>query len=341
MVLGRSMGKEKVILSSAEPWFTGLRVRIGVPAVGSVLTIAFAFWQRWELAAGVCFGAICLAVCAWALKLYRDQVHEREGIQQSEFNAALEAREATIAKGETELEQKEQEFHGYWQGVSNAITALHTFIHICRDEAVALQEGYDRLWDGTERDRGQLLTELRDMGKRFLERAMGRMLDVFQPLAYLAHGEPVVIWAAIREIRPAPGFNEYHTSIRAGAYNPKRVGRTEPIAEHTGIPLLLREAYLEGGGIVILRPDDPRRPKIYNDTWGENKSIMAGPIICLRKDIPQMPMYVALNSPKNGAFEKSMKPYLRCCTDCLSAVMNSFPEILIEIQESDDSQEGA
>ncbi len=140
----------------------------------------------------------------------------------------------------------------------------------------------------------------------------------------------------MREVRQGSAGNEYVTFVRAGEYNPNREAVSEPVSENEGLPKALRDLHARGRGIIIVpseKPADIWRP-MRADERREDMSVMAGPIILkgAPKSGEQMPMVLYLNSPTPDVFGSDLEPYMKCCTDSISLVLNTLAEIILEVR---------
>lgn len=286
------------------PMFQGIFGLFGAIATGISL-----LQTNWTVAVVAGVVTILLIGGPWLLRWHRRQIASRVNLI---------------------LQQKNRAFSQFRANTIAAVDALHLFIHTCRDSVIELKNRYAAISThaADERERVQ---EAQDIAKRFFEDVLERMIDVFRPLVpSVVEGCPVNLWTAMREVRKINGKNCYVTFVRRGAHNPDRDISSEAVPEDMGLPKALRQAYKNGTGILIIPAEKPNMlwTSMRNDARKEDLSIMAAPIILKTTDPWQMAMILYLNSPTAGVLDDSLKPYIKCCADLLSTVLNALIEIL-------------
>ena len=165
------------------------------------------------------------------------------------------------------------------------------------------------------------------LASNFLQTALERIIQIFQVLL-----PTTSLWAAVRQYIPGEGI--FITAKRAGNYNPKRKEFTQPIKKDRSISKMIREQFKKDGvGIIITHPGEPLYDEADGDKFQENLSIMAGPIVRHRESnkgqiITEMPMWIALNSPEEKAFQEGLKSYMSICLETISELLGTWPKII-------------
>jgi hypothetical protein len=302
-------------LQSFNPWYLQRLYRGIVGVVAAFTTIVFGFRQDWILFVSVLLVFLAFEGMSGWLWWHRKQVRQR-----------LDMDRASFAVREQALRSEMRSQRG---SQIAAIDALHFFIHSCRDSTTELKKRFSAICDHSKEPQ-QRLEESRDSATRFFQEVLGRMLDVFRPLIPAGKDGPVPLWAAIRQIQNISGKNCFVSIARQGEVNPDRCHTSEPIPENEGLPKALREAYDNGKGILIIPKE--REGSLWratpNDGRNEDLSVMAAPIVLKTEEPWPMVMILYLNSSVENAFADELKPYMKCCADTLSTVLNALTAIL-------------
>jgi hypothetical protein len=214
-------------------------------------------------------------------------------------------------------------------------SALHLFIHAARDHMVRCTNEFERFSETPTLNATEFVEKYRGLVLDYMRVMSEEMLRVFQPLV----PPQSKLWAAIREARTNNTENKlyFHTILRTGGVNPDRHQTSIPVAADRGLPRRLMQCYQNGEGIVVLGQE--RTADNWdanpNDHRGDDKSVMAGPIMVKLCGPPQMTMILYVNSPENDVFREEDKPYMKCCTDVLSMFVNIFSRY-VEIVKKDN-----
>ncbi len=293
---------EKCLLS---PFFS-----IIITVFGVVCTIVFGLAQNWQLVltSVVCTGSIVLS--AIILRFYSRQVFYRYDLQYKHHKQQLQRTN---------------------QQSLDAIEALHKFIHRSRDGTAIFVNTAQNIWTHFEanKDIGQYLREFSQARDLLLTQMLEEMIRIFVPLLPIG-SQP---WSAIRTIREEDNARVYKTLLRAGPVDHGREQTSRGFHEEQGIARYLREQHALGKGIVILGQNRP--PEVWevlpNDSRGEDKSVIVGPVFFKLRQPYEMPMILFMNSPKEDVFSENHKPYMKCCTDLFSMLLSVIVPFLMPI----------
>lgn len=205
-----------------------------------------------------------------------------------------------------------------------AVEELHAFIHAARDEALHYFRTHEKLLlEATQtRDFSAYSEAMTHEFDRYVQTNLQRIVRIFDVLL----GQQGSTWAAVRQLIVVDNNRVYRTIHRAGKFKENRANQSEDIPEDNGLPSALRTAYEKGNG--ILRLGATRKNSVWqrteNDERGEDKNLMAGPVIIKSWDSKtedvrnEIYLILYINSPKPAAFDEMDEPFLKCCTDVFS-----------------------
>lgn len=237
--------------------------------------------------------------------------------------ASIEAREIVVNEREMEISRLKM-------NNESAIKSLHYFTQTCLLESQDVKKRFNQILDKAN----QLESFLPDaiaLGHSFINEALSRIPSVFDPLLESIHGKAIPTWVAIRQLQPDEKV--YKTIAWKGQFNPARKNTSEDIDFDKSIPQMVLERHAkDGAGVMLFSPEHPKYHSVTNDELGENKSMLAGPVIVGN----QLLMILVLNSPIKDAFTESLLPYMKCISEVLSMITDNLNEILIDVNEMTD-----
>lgn len=323
-------------------WFLRPWTPYGIAGIAALTTITSGFFENWKLAIAVVIVGCGLSSTSWVLRFYyrqlceRDrqrQVHDREKNEslEREYAGKIEAREAVTKGREEHIRNLEQVIISRDRSLSEqderrekVAQALLRFIQDCRQENDRMRRDFESVKD---KPTGMADVLRHGLAHSFLQTALERMIQVYRVLL-----PTTALWGAVRQY--APTKDAYVTIARSGDYDPARATCTQAMSANRSVAKLIREQYRRDGiGIIITAPDEPAYDKVNGDKFGENLSIMAGPIVRAKKDTQrririEMPMWIALNSSGANAFQESLKHYMGICVEIISELLKDWPEII-------------
>ncbi len=206
------------------------------------------------------------------------------------------------------------------------MAALHDFIHCARDEAILYLAARKRLlrqWVANAISIELLQQHLIEEFEKHLTAISQKILKLFETVT----GQQK-LWVAIRQIDEKDSERFYRTILRVGKVTQDRAPKSAWIPENYGLPAFLRSEYDNGRGIVILGKNRKSHQWMAtaNDGRGEDKNIVAGPVIVKSlseaTEKKEMLMILYVNSPVEGCFADSHRDFMRCCTDTLSMFLS-------------------
>jgi hypothetical protein len=129
--------------------------------------------------------------------------------------------------------------------------------------------------------------------------------------------------------------NNFHTELRTSNYHPDRQSTTEPLSPNSKIvESLIRNADQEVNKRDCVMLTGSRGydnwQKMTNDKYGQDKSALMGAVFCKRWDGKSFPRPYSLHwilcvtADKEHVFNETHVPFMRCCNDVFSWILNSF-----------------
>lgn len=214
-----------------------------------------------------------------------------------------------------------------------AAECLHDYIHSARDRAPWLRKQRAEALEQyifTHQDPEQCEAEIREILQKYFQTILSDLCKIFQ--AQSKNGAKV--WIAIRRVEGENGRKVYKTLAREPARYDSRSSTSEGIPENCGLPKYLRNQLERGDGVIYFADSRTRGRnrwmKTANDERSEDKSQLVAPICKMTDGEREVAMILYVNSTEPKAFPDTAKPFLKCCSDVLSAVVLSDDSISVQ-----------
>jgi hypothetical protein len=289
-------------------------------------------YVNWPVASAVLISTIGISACSRILAFYRNQIRLRGLARTKQLEETIRAHEATIQARDKDLRLEKATRERDASSILSATEALHDLIHVCTREARELREAYEDL-SGAKANLEEAIASILAKQAHFFTAALSRTVSVFRPLVETENGAPVRLWSALRRVQYDGKRIEYVTFAREGEFHPDRDLTSEAMAYGKGHPQLVRDAYNNGVEAVIRQPSDDGEIPLENYKFEENESMLIAGIPLFDGERIEVPMLLYVNCSAGSAFAEHHKPYMKCCADTLSTLINSFlgGEALVQI----------
>lgn len=310
-------------LAGYNPRFLRIVIPVTIGTVGSLVTIILGFYERWEIVSAIIIACVALGGASWLLQFYRRQLQLRFNKMEEKTVASIEAREVIV-------KEREREINRLKMNNEFAMNSLHYFTQTCLLESQDVKERFNQILNKANQLES-FLPEAIALGHSCINKVLARIPSVFDAPLESIHGKAIPTWVAIRQLQPDEKV--YRTIARHGQFNPARECHSEDIDFDKSIPQMVLEKHAEdGAGVVLFSPEHSKYHSVVNDELGENKCMLAGPIILGN----QLLMILVLNSPIKDAFQENLMPYMRCICGVLSMITDNLNEVLIDVNEMTD-----
>lgn len=160
---------------------------------------------------------------------------------------------------------------------------------------------------------------------------LSHLLEVVRNLFQQMVPKGTTVFVALRCRKPD---GKFHTELRTANYVSDRQTTTVPLSlDDNIVTSLIRSADQEGDKrdcVMLTGSACPNWQKMPNDFYGEDKSALVGAVFVKNWNRTVFDRPYSLNwmlwvcANKEGAFNESHKPFMRCCNDVFSWLLNEF-----------------
>jgi hypothetical protein len=203
---------------------------------------------------------------------------------------------------------------------------LHKFVHRARDLGV-------KLMPHNEKPEAIPSEALRKADEERLQKLMTTLQHIFETRV----PKGTKVWVALRT---RANDKKFHTFMRTANCDVRRENRSEPLGPDANVIKALKESYhpdrQKPDCVLLTGSACPDWQKMKNDHLGEDKSVLMGAVFSKTwngksfDEPPVLTWILFVNADKEGAFNESDKPLMRCCNDVFSWLLNEFVRFPME-----------